>query len=128
MEGTGRHKQQLVESASEDALLCTGLHDVDSGARARDELQDRQWQPAEKELKQRRLVGSWETRAAESLGTLTRDHVVCRTEGRLNVRRRPAIDLFVVANRERGRTVLCLIEKIQEVPMRTAFFLFNLNF
>jgi hypothetical protein len=33
-----------------------------------------------------------------------------------------------VANRERGRTVLCLIEKIQEVPMRTAFFLFNLNF
>jgi hypothetical protein len=63
----------MIEATGEGALLCTEQHEVGSGARARDELQDLQWRPADNELNRRWLSVSRENGVAESWGTSARD-------------------------------------------------------
>jgi hypothetical protein len=56
----------MAEATGEGALLCTEQHEVDSGARARDELQDRQWRLVDNELNRCWLSESQENGVAES--------------------------------------------------------------
>jgi hypothetical protein len=69
-----------------------------------DELQDRQWRPAEKELKLRRVMSKTVLRRA---GECRRAAILCTGRSRgATMRWWPAVNLFAQASRERGRTTM----------------------